>query len=51
MINKNLKKILKNSSVKKLPDLKLIYGLKKLNPDIYYKITEFFEKDHFFSFI
>ena len=47
MINKNLKRILKDSSVHKIPGLKTNLRPEKINPDIYYKITEFFEKDHF----
>ena len=48
MINKNIKKILQNSSVKKIPELKTNLRPEKIKPDIYYKITEFFEKDQIF---
>ena len=48
MINKNIKKIFaKTQSVKKIPGLKTNLRPEKIKPDIYYKITEFFEKDHF----
>ena len=44
MINKNIQKILTKKEISKINDLKLDSRPSQLNPDIYYKITEFFEK-------
>ena len=44
MINKNIQKILNKKEISKINDLKLDSRPSQLNPDIYYKITEFFEK-------
>mgnify|MGYP000371199514 CR=1 FL=1 len=44
MINKNIKKILTRKEIAQIDDLKLESRPSQLNPDIYYKITEFFEK-------
>ena len=44
MINKNIKKILKSSELKKLGKLNLNLRPSELSPDIYYKITEILEQ-------
>ena len=44
MINKNLKKILSSNEINKIHDLKINSRPSELKPDIYYKITELFEK-------
>ena len=44
MINKNIKKILKFSKLKKLGKLNLNLRPSELSPDIYYKITEILEQ-------
>ncbi len=44
MINKNLKKILNSHEIKKIPRLKTNFRPSDLSPDLYYKITELFEK-------
>ena len=44
MINKNIKKILKSSELKKLGKLNLNLRHSELSPDIYYKITEILEQ-------
>ncbi len=44
MINKNIKKILSTKEISQINNLKLGFRPSQLNPDIYYKITEFFEK-------
>ena len=44
MINKNIKKILDKKEIGQVNGLKLESRPSQLNPDIYYKITEFFEK-------
>ena len=44
MINKNIKKILNESELKKILNLKLNLRPAEINPSIYYKITELFEK-------
>tara|TARA_B100000941_G_scaffold32996_1_gene19685 strand:- start:5082 stop:5873 length:792 start_codon:yes stop_codon:yes gene_type:complete len=44
MINKNIKKILNEKEISQINDLTLNLRPSELNPDIYYKITEFFEK-------
>ena len=44
MINKNLKKILTKNEISKINDLKLNYRPSEIQPNLYYKITEFYEK-------
>ena len=44
MINKNIKKILSNDKIKKIIDLKINLRPSEIKPEIYYKITELFEK-------
>ena len=44
MINKNIKKILNKKEISQINGLTLNLRPSQLNPDIYYKITEFFEK-------
>ena len=44
MINKNIKKVLKSSQVSKLKELNLGLRPSEINPKIFYKITELFEK-------
>jgi 16S rRNA (adenine1518-N6/adenine1519-N6)-dimethyltransferase len=44
MINKNLKKILTKNEISKINDLKLNYRPSETQPNLYYKITEFYEK-------
>ena len=44
MINKNIKKILKLSQIKKLKELKLDCRPSDIKPEMYFKITEMFEK-------
>ncbi len=44
MINKNIKKILNTSAIKKISGLKLNQRPAEIKPEIYYKITELFEK-------
>ena len=43
MINKNIKKIL-NDKIKKIKGLKLNLRPSEIKPEIYYKITELYEK-------
>ena len=45
MINKNIKKILKNSKIKLINGLKLNLRPSEINPEIYYKITELYEEN------
>ena len=45
MINKNIKKVLSQDKIKLIPDLKLNARPSALKPEIYYKITELFEKN------
>lgn len=47
MISKNIKKILNEKEISQINGLMLNYRPSQLNPDIYYKITEFFEKKNF----
>ena len=47
MISKNIKKILNKKEISQINGLILNYRPSQLNPDIYYKITEFFEKKNF----
>ena len=44
MINKSLKKILSNTSIKKIKNLNLSLRPADLSPDTYYKIAELYEK-------
>ena len=44
MIKKNIKKILDENKVKKIKDLKLYFRPADVKPEVYYKITELFEK-------
>ena len=44
MINKNIKKVLNEADVKKIFNLKLNLRPAEISPNIYYKITELFEK-------
>ena len=46
MINKNIKKILSKKEIGEIDGLNLKSRPSDLNPDIYYKITEFFEKKY-----
>ena len=46
MINKSLKKILSNNSLKKIPEINLNSRPSELNPDMYFKITELYEKEN-----
>ena len=46
MINKNIKKILSKKEIGEIKGLNLKSRPSELNPDIYYKITEFFEKKY-----
>ena len=46
MVNKNIKKILSQKEISQIVGLQLESRPSQLNPDIYYKITEFFEKKH-----
>ena len=44
MVNKNIKKILTEKEISQINGLEIDSRPSQLNPDIYYKITEFFEK-------
>ena len=44
MVNKNIKKILTEKEISQINGLKIDSRPSQLNPDIYYEITEFFEK-------
>ena len=44
MINKNIKKILTSNQIKKISNLNLYSRPSEISPEIYYKITELFEK-------
>ena len=44
MINKNIKKILTQNKINKIPDLKLNLRPSDLKPEIFYKITELYEE-------
>ena len=44
MINKNIKKVLNEADLKKIFNLKLNLRPAEINPNIYYEITELFEK-------
>ena len=43
MINKSIKKIIKNNKIKKIENLDLKLRPEQLHPDVYYKITELYE--------
>ena len=45
MINKRISHILDNRKIKKLPNLNLKLRPEKISPEIFYKITELYEKD------
>ena len=44
MINKNLKKLLNQSDIEKIPNIKFNLRPSEICPEIYYKITELYEK-------
>ncbi len=44
MINKNIKKILDKSDIEKIPELNLKFRPSEIKPELYYKITELYEK-------
>ena len=44
MINKNIKKIINKYQIKKIDDLNLQARPSEIKPEVYYKITELFEK-------
>ncbi len=44
MINKNIKKLLNNNDIKKIPNFNLKLRPAEIRPEIYYKITEIYEK-------
>ena len=44
MINKNIKKILNEDQIKKIDNLNIYLRPSEIEPEIYYKITEIFEK-------
>ena len=43
MINKSIKKIIKNNKIQKIENLNLKLRPEQLHPDIYYKIAELYE--------
>ena len=45
MINKSLKKILTDSQIKKISNLKISSRPSEISPETYYKITELTEKN------
>ena len=45
MINKNIRKILKDENIEKLKNLNLTLRPENISPDIFYKITEIYEKN------
>ena len=45
MINKNIKKILNEDQIKKIDNLNIYLRPSEIKPEIYYKITEIFEKN------
>ena len=45
MINKSLKKILKEKEIKKIKEIKTNHRPADLKPEIYYKITELYEQN------
>ena len=44
MINKSLKKILSSDEINRINDIKMDLRPSEIKPEIYYKITEIFEK-------
>ena len=44
MVNKAIKKILHKASINNIPNLKIMSRPTELKPEVYYKITELFEK-------
>jgi 16S rRNA (adenine1518-N6/adenine1519-N6)-dimethyltransferase len=44
MINKNIKKLFTDEEIKIIKDINLNYRPSEIKPEIYYKITELFEK-------
>ena len=46
MINKNLNKVLNSSSLKKIPEINLNARPSELKPEIYFKITELYEREN-----
>tara|TARA_E500000178_G_scaffold356566_1_gene435523 strand:- start:170 stop:952 length:783 start_codon:yes stop_codon:yes gene_type:complete len=45
MINKRIRKILNNEKIKKIPELNLNLRPERISPNIFYKITELYEKN------
>ena len=45
MINKSIRKILKDKDIEKLKNLNLTLRPENISPDIIYKITEIYEKN------
>tara|TARA_Y100000591_G_C21770885_1_gene665517 strand:- start:298 stop:1083 length:786 start_codon:yes stop_codon:yes gene_type:complete len=45
MINKNIKKILNKNQINKIKSLNCYHRPAEINPDLYYKITEIYEKN------
>ena len=43
MINKNIKKILNEQKLKKIPNLNTTFRPENIKPEIYYRITELYE--------
>ena len=46
MINKNLNKVLNSNSLKKIPEINLNARPSELKPEIYFKITELYEREN-----
>ena len=44
MINKNLKKILNDEEINSIKDIRMNMRPSEIKPEIYYRITEIFEK-------
>ena len=44
MINKNIKKLLNTTEIDKIDNINLNYRPSEIDPAIYYRITEIFEK-------
>ena len=47
MINKNLKKIISDKQINRISDLNVNLRPAEIKPEVYYKITEFYEKSYF----
>ena len=45
MINKSIKKIFKKNEISKISGIKLTSRPSEIKPEIYYKITELYEKN------